>query len=311
MLDRARKYQFGSWRLDTGDKQLTFAGTPIHLTPRTFDLLAILVEAGGRLVDFDEIFGRVWPNVVVERSNAHQTIAVLRRKLKCFDENELIGMVARRGYRFLGDVCLFDRDIAGPASEDSSGLIPNATSSAVDVSNPKVCSEAREYYSKGFHFFERWSGASARCDIETATALFREAQRIEPTWVAAGSKLAYCYAIQALFFDQDDVLQHRAHLAVQRLLEQDPSNAEAHVVRSEMLWSPMGKFQTVAAAQQLIFANREKPDDSSAELGIICAHQGFADVAMLHLNRAVETDRASLRKRSLLAEGCIWVRELN
>ena len=45
-------------------------GAAVALRPRTFDLLAAMVERAGHLVTEDELLERVWPGVVVEEAVA-------------------------------------------------------------------------------------------------------------------------------------------------------------------------------------------------------------------------------------------------
>ena len=54
---------------------------PIKLGMRAFDLLLVLLEADGSRVFEDELFSRVWPDVVVSQSNLKVQIAALRKAL--------------------------------------------------------------------------------------------------------------------------------------------------------------------------------------------------------------------------------------
>jgi DNA-binding winged helix-turn-helix (wHTH) protein len=44
-------YEFGSFRLDPGERLLLRAGEPIPLTPKAFDLLLVLVKEAGHLLE--------------------------------------------------------------------------------------------------------------------------------------------------------------------------------------------------------------------------------------------------------------------
>lgn len=51
------------------------------LTLKAFDLLQLLAENQGHLLEKDEILRRVWPDAVVEENNLTVTISSLRKAL--------------------------------------------------------------------------------------------------------------------------------------------------------------------------------------------------------------------------------------
>src|ERR1700739_3768196 len=71
-------------------------GATISLRPRTFDLLAALVERAGHLVTKDELLDRVWPKMVVEEAALHVQVSALRKLLGA----DAITTVSGRGYQF-------------------------------------------------------------------------------------------------------------------------------------------------------------------------------------------------------------------
>ena len=96
-----RFYEFGPFRIDTGEKLLFHQRTPIPLTPKAFDTLLALVENPGHILEKDELMKRVWPDTVVEENNLTQNISALRKALgKNSGENTYIETIPRRGYRF-------------------------------------------------------------------------------------------------------------------------------------------------------------------------------------------------------------------
>src|SRR5260370_6441546 len=60
--------QFGHCQLFTNQRELLVDGVPAPLGSRAFDILQMLVDAGGDLVTKDEILSRVWPRMVVEEN---------------------------------------------------------------------------------------------------------------------------------------------------------------------------------------------------------------------------------------------------
>ena len=71
-------YEFGEFRLDTGEKTLTRAGTPLEITPKGFELLSFLVANPGRLLSKEEILETIWADSFVEESNLTFNIRQLR-----------------------------------------------------------------------------------------------------------------------------------------------------------------------------------------------------------------------------------------
>lgn len=104
-----RTYTFGDYRLLPGERQLLRHDTPVSLAPKTFDVLQLLVERHGRLVDKDEFLQTLWPGTFVEETTLAHVISDLRKALGRAGA-QLIETVPKRGYRFVGEVVSF----AGP-----------------------------------------------------------------------------------------------------------------------------------------------------------------------------------------------------
>ncbi|HJS23098.1 MAG TPA: winged helix-turn-helix domain-containing protein [Pyrinomonadaceae bacterium] len=84
---------------------LTRNGEIVSLTPKATEILIMLVEHAGQLVEKDELLARIWADTFVEEANLTQNIFILRRALG--DDRtgpKYIETVARRGYRFVGAV---------------------------------------------------------------------------------------------------------------------------------------------------------------------------------------------------------------
>src|SRR5579862_2127541 len=89
--------RFGPFELEIDERRLLKAGAAIALRPRTFDLLAALVDRAGHLVTKDELFDRVWPKVVVDEAALRVQVLALRKVLGA----DAIATVSGRGYRFM------------------------------------------------------------------------------------------------------------------------------------------------------------------------------------------------------------------
>ncbi|MBA3786630.1 MAG: winged helix-turn-helix domain-containing protein, partial [Acidobacteria bacterium] len=98
-------YQFKSFRLDLGERQLLNNGDAVSLTPKAFDVLAALVERSGHLVEKDELLRAVWFDSFVEEANVARIVHTLRKVLGEDDNgNKFIETVAKKGYRFVAEV---------------------------------------------------------------------------------------------------------------------------------------------------------------------------------------------------------------
>jgi DNA-binding winged helix-turn-helix (wHTH) protein/Tol biopolymer transport system component len=97
-----RCYEFGSFRLDTGNRLLLRDGVPVSLTLKSYELLAVLVEHWGKVLDKGKLMELVWPNSFVEEANLSQNIYLLRKALGD-DKNgsTYISTIPKRGYRFV------------------------------------------------------------------------------------------------------------------------------------------------------------------------------------------------------------------
>ncbi|HYO63699.1 MAG TPA: alpha/beta fold hydrolase [Pyrinomonadaceae bacterium] len=94
-------YEFGRFRVDTGERTLARDGRAVALTQKAFDVLVALVERSGHVVGKEELMRRVWPEQFVEGGNLTQHIYTLRKILGAAEDGgPYIETVPRRGYRF-------------------------------------------------------------------------------------------------------------------------------------------------------------------------------------------------------------------
>lgn len=105
--------RFGRFTLHAGQRLVLADGEPLALGARALDLLQILVEQAGEVVDKQTLITRLWPDTVVEDINLRVHIAALRRALGD-DRNgqHCIVTVPGKGYRFAAAVL---REGAGAA----------------------------------------------------------------------------------------------------------------------------------------------------------------------------------------------------
>jgi DNA-binding winged helix-turn-helix (wHTH) protein len=105
-----RLYTFGPFRIFPSQRLLLEGNRKVQLGSRAFDILTILVERAGKVIDKNELIARVWPDLFVTDSNLKVQISALRR---CLGEAPLararagmcyIVTVPGRGYNFVAPV---------------------------------------------------------------------------------------------------------------------------------------------------------------------------------------------------------------
>ncbi len=98
-------YEFGRFRLDPAEHSLLRDGQPVALRPKVFDILLVLVENSGHLVEKEELLEKVWPGQFVEEGNLNKNISMLRQALgESPASHQYIETVPKRGYRFVAKV---------------------------------------------------------------------------------------------------------------------------------------------------------------------------------------------------------------
>lgn len=134
-------YQFKSFRLDVGERQLLHNGDAVSLTPKAFDVLAALVERNGHLVEKDELLRVVWSDSFVEEANVARIVHTLRKVLgEDGNGNKFIETVAKKGYRFVAEV----DEIREPITQDFTNGNQHLSIIAEDFSETTVAGKISE-----------------------------------------------------------------------------------------------------------------------------------------------------------------------
>jgi DNA-binding winged helix-turn-helix (wHTH) protein len=90
--------RFGCFEMDPERRQLTASGRTLHLTPKAFDLLWLLVEAAPRVVPKSEIHERLWRGGVVSDATLVSLIKEIRRAMQDQSAQPPLRTVHRVGY---------------------------------------------------------------------------------------------------------------------------------------------------------------------------------------------------------------------
>lgn len=110
-------FRFDGFTLDAGTRQLLRQQTEVHLSPKAFDLLLLLVEHRSRAVPKADLLQSLWPTTFVLETNLASLIAEIRRALEDTpDDPRYIRTMHRFGYWFIGAVQEdARREAGGPA----------------------------------------------------------------------------------------------------------------------------------------------------------------------------------------------------
>src|SRR5271168_5128329 len=98
-------YEFGPFRVDPEKEILLRAGEPVQLTPKTFQILLVLVRHGQAVVTKDDLMKAVWPDTFVEEANLSRNVFMLRKALgESSPGQRYIITVPGQGYRLAENV---------------------------------------------------------------------------------------------------------------------------------------------------------------------------------------------------------------
>jgi DNA-binding winged helix-turn-helix (wHTH) protein len=99
-------FAFGPFLLLPSQRLLLDGDKSVPIGSRAFDILTILVEHAGEVVEKDELIAKVWPTVFVEPSNLKTQVSALRRALRDdHSASRYIVTVPGRGYSFVAPIC--------------------------------------------------------------------------------------------------------------------------------------------------------------------------------------------------------------
>ena len=80
-LNQPAAFEFGAFRLIPAERQLLCDDRTVPLPPKAFELLLLLVEKSGHLIEKEELIEKLWPNSFVEEANLTHHIWTLRKAL--------------------------------------------------------------------------------------------------------------------------------------------------------------------------------------------------------------------------------------
>ena len=122
-----KRYEFGSFTLELNPLCLFQNGVEVPIRSKGREILLLLVENAGRMIEKEEILNRVWPERAVEESNLSQHVHLLRRALEGDTRSQdYILTIPGKGYLFNHEV----RIRTGTPSRPTPGSTDQLTSPA-------------------------------------------------------------------------------------------------------------------------------------------------------------------------------------
>lgn len=326
-----RVLRFGDFALDLDRGTLYRGEEEIHLRPKAFAVLRLLLENRNQLVTKARLHDAVWMGSFVTDDSLAHCIADIRRALG-EDGFELIRTVPRRGYVFdhtvthemadpiephatrspwryrpgavaavlVGAVLLgfgagqgSNTAVVAPMDTDE---LPAAT--VAEGTPTPISIAARNFYEKARFFYNR----RADGDLARAEDCFKAALEQDPSFADAWIGLAGIYSIR---FGQGEMSREEALPllgdATRHAVTLAPGNAKAHIRRATY---HQINGQPLLAQQHLETAVALGPDDVLV-LGRIAghlAHRGRLDEAIEVQYRAVQAEPTS----TLQYHNLIW-----
>ena len=104
--DTTGEVRIGILTMDIARRLVTVAGTPIHLAPREYEVLKVLLVHAGRLVTHGRLLRAVWGTAYSDEAHyVHVYVSQIRRKIAAADpEGSLRGLIVAEpgvGYRIV------------------------------------------------------------------------------------------------------------------------------------------------------------------------------------------------------------------
>ena len=140
------QFAFGDYELDLDRRELKRRSEAIAIGPQVFDVLVHLLQNCERVVSKDDLLQAVWGGRIVSESTLTSHINAVRRAIGDSGESQrLIRTVARKGFRFIGDIRMVQ------AAETNALLKDNVARSSELAPGPPALSDKPSIAALPFH----------------------------------------------------------------------------------------------------------------------------------------------------------------
>jgi DNA-binding winged helix-turn-helix (wHTH) protein/Tfp pilus assembly protein PilF len=274
--------RFGAFTLDIPARTLMHRGNLVVLTPKEFDVLAVLTLSRGSVVSKDDLIAHAWTREEITDAALFQTVYRLRRGLAQYDAlTEYIITVPGRGYQFVAPVV--------PAQPSGQRF---------DVEG-----HAFTYYSRAMFQFHQRTERS----LSQAIALFRRALQINSQLAPAYVGIAHAHLCAGVsLFSDHRYAYHQARRACRKALAIDPQCGDAYAILSEVEVFFENDFQ--AAEQMLRRALVLAPYSTRVRTAAFWVYLQGGDVAqaLFYVREALAADPSSNHFTTLLGVGLYY-----
>jgi DNA-binding winged helix-turn-helix (wHTH) protein/Tfp pilus assembly protein PilF len=293
----------------------------VHLTPKVFDTLVVLVEHGGRLLSKRELLGLIWRDTVVEENNLTQAICAIRKALGGSDDSrEYVATVPKLGYRFVASVRIEDGETSGGdrAHDATDGVKTFARPVVLALALALIAllglregwwhlpQRARALGNDGEHtaslrayqnYLDGLGALNQRTDPSLRAAIFYFERAIEQdsSYALAYAALADSYVLLGLYNMSSQEVLPKAQLAAIKAVQLDSTSAEAHTALAAI--DAFYNWDWLAARKEFERALQLSPDYPLAHHWYGVAYwvpMGSYDQALAQLTQARKLDSQSL-----------------
>ncbi|HUC48283.1 MAG TPA: winged helix-turn-helix domain-containing tetratricopeptide repeat protein [Xanthobacteraceae bacterium] len=150
------EFCFSDHMLDVERRELRCGRDPVPIEPQVFDLLVYLLQNRDHVVTKDDLIATVWGGRIVSESTLTSRINAARKAIgDNGEEQRLIRTIARKGFRFVGEVRAQTASDTAPAAGDSPELprpalpLPDRPAIAVLPFINMTDDPAQDYFSDG------------------------------------------------------------------------------------------------------------------------------------------------------------------
>jgi TolB-like protein len=154
------QFLFEDCVLDTDRREFTRGSKAVAIGPQVFDLLLYLVENRAHVVSKDDVLDAVWAGRIVSESTLTSHINAVRKAIgDSGGEQRLVRTIARKGFRFVGEVREIDAQDGADSSEAETTpstmapsplpALPDKPSIAVLAFQNMSGDPAQEYFADG------------------------------------------------------------------------------------------------------------------------------------------------------------------
>src|SRR3954470_1353525 len=321
------QFHFNNHVLDAGLRELSRSGQAIAIEPQVFDLLIYLVENRDHVVTKDDLFESIWGGRIVSESTLTSRINAARKAVGDTGKDQiLIRTIARKGFRFVGDVSVSSTQVAplqprtvqlddDEAEADSVSLAPLDRPAIAVLPFTNLSGEPeQEYFSEGISediitalSKLRWFYVIAR-----NSAFVYKGKAVHLKQI--GEELGVGYVVEGSVRKEGDQIRITAqlndvstgsHLWAERY---DRNLADVFAVQDEITQAVVAAIQPQLYAAEDFHARRKTPDNMDAWDLVMRALQHYWRVtrqdnlvAQALLEKAVAVDPGYGQALSLLA----------